>query len=75
MAETLDRLADGARVRIERIDGSIATRLAELGLVPGSDLEVIRALPFGGPVLLDHDGFRFAIRRADAEAIVVRGGP
>ena len=75
MPETLADLPDGARGRIERIDGALATRLAEVGLVPGSDVEVIRALPFGGPVLLDHQGFRFAIRRADAAAIVVKGAP
>jgi len=71
MSETLDRKASGARVRIERIDGALATRLAELGLVPGSEVEVVRAIPFGGPVVLDRDGFRFAIRRVDASAIQV----
>ncbi|HZN63609.1 MAG TPA: FeoA family protein [Planctomycetota bacterium] len=72
MPDTLDRKTAGARVRIERIDGALATRLAELGLVPGSDLEVVRALPFGGPMVLDRGGFRFALRRADAGTIHVR---
>ena len=71
MFETLDRKPSGARVRIERIDGALATRLAELGLVPGSEVEVVRAIPFGGPVVLDRGGFRFAIRRVDASAIQV----
>ena len=75
MPESLADLPDGARGRIERIDGALATRLAEVGLVPGSDVEVIRALPWGGPVLLDHQGFRFAIRRSDAAAVFVKGIP
>jgi ferrous iron transport protein A len=73
MSESLDRMPSGARVRIERIDGALATRLAELGLVPGSEVEVVRAIPFGGPVVLDRGGFRFAIRRVDASAIQVEG--
>jgi ferrous iron transport protein A len=73
--ESLADLPDGARGRIERIDGALATRLGEVGLVPGSEVEVIRALPWGGPVLLDHEGFRFAIRRVDAAAIIVKGMP
>ncbi len=74
MSETLDRTPAGARVRVERIDGALATRLAELGVVPGCDLEVVRAIPLGGPIVLDREGFRFAIRREDAGAVQVTGG-
>ena len=74
MSETLDRAPAGTRVRVERIDGALATRLAELGLVPGSEIEVVRAIPLGGPIVLDRGGFRFAIRRVDAQAIEVKGG-
>ena len=74
MSETLDRTPAGTRVRVEQIDGALATRLAELGLVPGSEIEVVRAIPFDGPIVLDRQGFRFAIRRVDAKAIEVRGG-
>jgi len=74
MPETLDRTPAGSRVRVERIDGALATRLAELGLVPGSEVEVVRTIPLGGPIVLDREGFRFAIRRVDAGAILVRGG-
>jgi Fe2+ transport system protein FeoA len=71
MFDTLERVPAGARVRIGRIDGALAARLAELGLVPGSRVEVVRSIPFGGPLVLDREGFRFAIRRADAAEIEV----
>lgn len=71
MPETLDRKPSGARVRIERIDGALATRLGEMGVVPGSELEVVRTIPLGGPVVLDREGFRFAIRRVDASSVHV----
>jgi Fe2+ transport system protein FeoA len=71
MSETLERVPAGARVRIERIEGSLAPRLAELGLVPGTRVEVVRSIPLGGAVVLDREGFRFAIRRRDASDITV----
>ena len=74
MSETLDLTPAGTRVRVERIEGALATRLAELGVVPGSEVEVVRAIPFGGPIVLDREGFRFAIRRSDAGAIRVTNG-
>ena len=71
MFKTLDGIPAGGRVRIERIEGGLAARLAELGLVPGTDIEVVRAIPLGGPIVLDREGFRFAIRRVDAATIHV----
>jgi Fe2+ transport system protein FeoA len=74
MSEPLDRIPTGRRVRIERIDGALAARLAELGLLPGCEVEVVRAVPLGGPIVLDRRGFRFAIRRRDAASITVGKG-
>ena len=74
MSEALDRIETGRRVRIERIDGALAARLAELGLLPGCDVDVVRAIPLGGPIVLDRQGFRFAIRRGDASRIQVTTG-
>ena len=74
MSESLDRIPAGARVLVEEVDGALATRLAELGIAPGSELEVLRAISLGGPVVLDRGGFRFAIRRSDAASITVSKG-
>ena len=73
MPETLDRQRAGARVVVEEIGGTMASRLAELGVVAGCELEILRLIPLGGPVVLDRGGFRFAIRRSDAALIRVRG--
>ena len=40
MTETLDRTPAGARVVIDAVDGPLGTRLAELGLLPGAEVEV-----------------------------------
>ena len=73
MPETLDLQRAGARVVVEEIGGTMASRLAELGVVAGCELEILRFIPLGGPLVLDRDGFRFAIRRSDAALIRVRG--
>lgn len=74
MIETLDRAPAGARVVIDAVDGPLGTRLAELGLLPGAEVEVVQTIPLGGPVVLDREGFLLAIRRDDARSIRIRGG-
>ena len=54
---------------------AIARRLRELGFVSGEPVEVMAAGPFGAEPLLVQVGFtRFALRRAEAQRIVVRAG-
>ena len=69
----LDRLAPGARGRIERIEGdrSVVRRLMELGLVPGTEVEVVRLAPLGDPVELRIRRVHLSIRRTEAARIHV----
>jgi Fe2+ transport system protein FeoA len=70
-----DSLADvpaGQRVVIDAIDGPLRTRLEELGLAAGVSVDVVQTIAMGGPVILDRQGFVFAVRRADAASIRVR---
>ncbi len=51
---------------------TIARRLRELGFVPGEQVEVVAAGPFGGDPLLVQVGFtRFALRRSEAQRVRV----
>ena len=51
-------------------------RLADLGLVPGTRLEVLRRAPFGGPIEVALRGYRLVLRRGEAAAVCVnRGDP
>lgn len=70
----LDQLAPGERGVIERLDGdpSIRRRLMELGLVPGTDVLVVRHAPLGDPVELHLRQIHLSIRRAEAANIHVR---
>ena len=48
------------------------TRLRELGLVPGTTVEVIRRAPLGEPIEIRLRGSQLAMRNADAAFIAVR---
>ena len=58
---TLLDLVPGDRATVSRVpdgDPELLRYLAELGLVPGSDVEVVSAAPFGGPVTVRTDARR-----------------
>lgn len=56
---------------VGKID-SIAHRLKELGFVPGELVRLITVAPFGGDPILVQIGFtRFALRRSEAQRILV----
>ena len=52
-------------------EGSFRRRLMELGLVPGTRVEVIGIAPLGDPLELLVRGSSLSIRRADAEGVSV----
>ncbi len=69
----LDALAAGERGVISDIDcdPSIARRLMELGLVPGTDIEMIRRAPLGDPLEVRVRGVHLSLRRSEARHIHV----
>ena len=69
----LDRLGPGERGVILRLEGdrSIVRRLMELGLVPGTAVEVVRLAPLGDPVELRLRDIHLSIRRSEAAHIHV----
>jgi ferrous iron transport protein A len=53
---------------------NIARRLRELGFVAGEQVEIVAEGPMGGEPLLVQVGFtRFALRRAEASRVQLRG--
>jgi ferrous iron transport protein A len=67
-------IAVGTIVTVERVGGekSYRRRLMELGLVPGTRVQVMGVAPLGDPIELLVRGSSLSIRRAEAGAIVVR---
>lgn len=67
--------APGVDVVIDAVDGVVdATllRLFEMGLVPGTTVQVTRRAAWGGPLEVRVRGTRLVLRRDDARAFVVR---
>ena len=55
-------------------EGSFRRRLMELGLVPGTRIEVVGVAPLGDPLELLVRGSSLSIRRAEAEGVSVTFG-
>jgi DtxR family transcriptional regulator, Mn-dependent transcriptional regulator len=71
-ARTLVDLLPGERASVSRVpdgDPELLRYLAELGLVPGSDVELVAQAPFGGPVTMRTDAGEHAISRELADRI------
>ena len=64
----LDQLAAGERGVIAGLDNepSVARRLMELGLVPGTDVVMIRRAPLGDPLEITVRGVHLSLRRSEA---------
>ena len=69
----LDRFSPGERGVILRLEGEPATarRLMELGLVPGTPIEMVRFAPLGDPLEVSVRGLHLSLRRSDASLIRV----
>lgn len=70
---SLDRLEPGQRGVILRLDGDSGAvrRLMELGLVPGTRVEVLRRAPLGDPIELRLRDVHLSLRRSEAAFIHV----
>ena len=70
---SLDILPIGATARVAGVSGSgaIARRLMEMGVVPGVPVRVIKAAPLGDPIEVRVRGYHLALRRTEAQTILV----
>ena len=66
-------LIPGERAIVRRVHGApdFSRRMSELGLVPGTEIRMIRRAPFGDPIEFVVRGTHFSIRRTEAEGIRV----
>lgn len=75
VVRTLDAVPAGGRVWIQQIaeeETAFLRYLASLGLLPRAELLVEEVAPFGGPLLVQVGGARYALGRDVAAKILVR---
>lgn len=70
---TLDVLPFGTTARVVAVSSHhpAARRLMEMGIVPGAQISVLRAAPFGDPLQIEVRGSLLALRRTEAAAVEV----
>lgn len=73
MQAYLGQLPVGSTSRVAAVEGDrgFRRRLMEMGLIPGTDVRVLRVAPLGDPIELEVRGSRLSIRREQAQAIAV----
>jgi len=69
-------LKPGQRGRIRMIEsqGAVRQRLLDMGILPDATVEVARIAPAGDPVWIKLNGWELALRRSEAQAIVIATG-
>lgn len=70
---TLADLGRSCPARIVDVGGATALRrrLLEMGVLPGTAIEVVRIAPMGDPMEVRLRGYALSLRRDDARAIKV----
>ena len=69
---TLDALAAGDRAVVAGYTaGDPPGRLMEMGLIPGTPVEVVRLAPLGDPMEIGVRGFHLSVRKEEAARVVV----
>jgi ferrous iron transport protein A len=70
----LDRVPECHWAEVVEVDGGQGAnrRLAQLGILVGATVHVLRAAPLGGPVLVEVQGSTVAVGRGLARKVSVR---
>jgi len=71
---SLNELPVGVRARVIEIGGerSFRRRLMEMGLLPGTEIRVIRHARVGGLVQLEVRGCHLSLRHSEARALMLQ---
>lgn len=70
---SLAKLPIGARARIADIiaEPSLEQRLLAMGLLPGTEVEVVRQAPLGDPIEIKVLGYSLSLRRSEAACVKI----
>ncbi len=59
------------KVTVINIHGTDTTRLLEMGITPGLEIEIIRKAPLGFPMEIKVRGYLLSLRESEAKCIEV----
>lgn len=69
----LSAMNPGEKCLIKKVtgSGSLHRRMLDMGIVPRTEIEVIRRAPLGDPVEIRLKGYDLSLRKSEAEKILV----
>ena len=70
---TLKDVKCGQTVRVKKIqgEGPVRRRIMDMGITKGSEIYVRKVAPLGDPVEINIRGYELALRKFDAEMVIV----
>ncbi|MCW9708571.1 FeoA family protein [Fodinibius salsisoli] len=71
MSILLSEQKQNGKKTIADVTGPKAARLLEMGLLPGTTVEVIRSAPLGFPIEIKVRGYLLTLRKEEAECIEI----
>ncbi|WP_319506021.1 ferrous iron transport protein A [uncultured Methanolobus sp.] len=71
--QTLDFIEPETSVKVLKVTGNKSSRkrILDMGLTPGTRVEVIRRAPLGDPVEFKLKGYNLSLRKKEAETVLV----
>ena len=72
-SKPLSALKVNEKAKVKRItgQGQIKRKLLDMGIIPGSSIEVTKLAPFGDPVDVKIKGYHLSLRKEEAKLILV----
>jgi Fe2+ transport system protein FeoA len=72
LIKTLANTVKGQKVKVNRlVHSDISSKLLEMGLYNGQDVEVLFKAPFGDPIAVNVGGYVLSLRLAEANLVEV----
>ena len=72
-SNTLDKLPIGTVATVTDVSGDaeLQQRILEMGVLPGSRVQVVRYAPLGDPIEIKVMGYSLSLRKAEAKYVSV----
>jgi len=76
MTRRLSEMKVGETATVDRVaeSGQSCRRIMEMGLIPGTALDLQRIAPLGDPIWIKLKGYQLSLRKEEAANVYVREG-
>ncbi|SDW02899.1 DtxR family transcriptional regulator, Mn-dependent transcriptional regulator/ferrous iron transport protein A [Marininema mesophilum] len=68
------RVGTKGRIKNVQLKESYRNRVMDLGLTPGTEIEVVRKALLGDPIVIRFRGYQMGFRRSDVKGIQIETG-